>query len=92
MLAFRAKDVAYYNTTGKPIVITIVTNTITTLNGIGPQLSVNGVTVTEQYAAAFNTAYKLSVSVIVQPNSFYKYSVSVLAGSDPGIYSWYELR
>ena len=76
----KAFNTTYYNTTGKPILVSIATNT--TWSG-GRTFSVNGVVV-DTINCASTVNIQLGVKAIVPPGASYSYNGTFT--------SWFELR
>lgn len=75
----RALSTTYYNTTGRPILVSIATGANT---GISSVLTVNGLAVSTQFAAAGTTHTSVS---IVPPGGSYSITATSLS-------NWFELR
>ena len=86
----RATGTTYYNTTGKPIQVSVSTNNLSTAGGFGHQFFVNGVAVAIQIipgaSLASNNAQP-NTSIIVQPGCSYS-----ATATSANLYSWFELR
>lgn len=86
MIGSRALATNYTNNTGKPIMVMVLCHS-NTANGIGVQITVNGVIAAEGRDDA--SGYGPSLNTIVPPGAVYRADINLFSGA---LVKWSELR